>query len=394
MPAQVGDNVRFLNSLGGGKVVRIDQGIAYVEDEDGFEVPVQLRECVVVDPARSLGFTERPSILPQDKKESHPSAPAPAPPVVSAMEVANSIETPQGDTMDVILGFEPVEIKALSRSSFDAFLVNDSNYWLFVLLAVRGREDSDWHMRYAGLVEPNMEVLMHTFSQEDLPQLDRILVQYVAYKNADRRFALQSPASVELKVDTTKFAKLHCFRPHEYFENPVIAFDITRNGHPAPPPSAPDPRQLAQAMQTPARPARRPVSHPKPAGRNAQPKRVYGPDADPVVVDLHASEIFEDMRGLGPADILNAQIDLFSKVMDEHLRHAGQRLVFIHGKGEGVLRQALLKELNHRYQGHEVQDASFREYGFGATQVTIRPQAAAQAQAERNSRNQRRPPRR
>ena len=37
-----------------------------------------------------------------------------------------------------------------------------------------------------------------------------------------------------------------------------------------------------------------------------------------------------------------------------------------------VYRQALMKELTHRYKGHDVQDASFQQYGFGATQVTIR----------------------
>jgi len=45
--------------------------------------------------------------------------------------------------------------------------------------------------------------------------------------------------------------------------------------------------------------------------------------------------------------------------------------VFIHGKGEGVLRNALLKELRTKYKGCRSQDASFREYGFGATMVTI-----------------------
>ena len=72
------------------------------------------------------------------------------------------------------------------------------------------------------------------------------------------------------------------------------------------------------------------------------------------------------------ADILNYQIDAFRKAMDENLRNKGTRIVFIHGKGEGVLRQAIMKELNYRYKGHDVQDASFREYGYGATQVTIR----------------------
>ena len=49
----------------------------------------------------------------------------------------------------------------------------------------------------------------------------------------------------------------------------------------------------------------------------------------------------------------------------------GQKIVFIHGKGEGVLRQAIEKELRTRYKQHRFQDASFREYGFGATMVII-----------------------
>ena len=45
--AKIGDTVRYLNSVGGGTIVRIDGNMAYV-DEDGFETPVLLRECVVV----------------------------------------------------------------------------------------------------------------------------------------------------------------------------------------------------------------------------------------------------------------------------------------------------------------------------------------------------------
>ena len=47
---KIGDNVRFLNAVGGGKVTRIEEkkGLVYVEDEDGFEVPALERECVVI----------------------------------------------------------------------------------------------------------------------------------------------------------------------------------------------------------------------------------------------------------------------------------------------------------------------------------------------------------
>ena len=47
---KVGDIVRYLNATGGGKVTRIEGKLAYVEEEDGFETPVLVKECVVVDP--------------------------------------------------------------------------------------------------------------------------------------------------------------------------------------------------------------------------------------------------------------------------------------------------------------------------------------------------------
>lgn len=90
-----------------------------------------------------------------------------------------------------------------------------------------------------------------------------------------------------------------------------------------------------------------------------------------IVVDLHIHELMDTTAGMSNTDILMCQLDEFRKVMDANLRNRGQKIVFIHGKGEGVLRSAIVKELNTRYKGHDVQDASFREYGFGATQVTI-----------------------
>ena len=62
---KIGDTVRFLNSIGGGRVVRLDGQLAYVEDEDGFEVPVLQRECVIVasaaDDARMAASVDTPA---------------------------------------------------------------------------------------------------------------------------------------------------------------------------------------------------------------------------------------------------------------------------------------------------------------------------------------------
>ena len=59
-------------------------------------------------------------------------------------------------------------------------------------------------------------------------------------------------------------------------------------------------------------------------------------------------------------------------MLDQYKEYRGKKLIFIHGKGEGVLRQAIIHELNYKYKRYSYQDASFREYGYGATQVTIK----------------------
>ena len=46
----IGDQVRFLNDVGGGKITAFRPGgIVLVEDEDGFDVPVSQDEVVVIE---------------------------------------------------------------------------------------------------------------------------------------------------------------------------------------------------------------------------------------------------------------------------------------------------------------------------------------------------------
>lgn len=349
MQAKIGDTVRYLNSVGGGKLVRIEGQMAYV-DEDGFETPVLLRECV---PVASENTFKQPEIVvtaqaPQPTKSTDPEPELPY------------VETPAGEKLNIVLAFEPRSIRQLSQGEIDAYIVNDSNYYLYVCFATRPDRNSDWTARYAGVIEPGIQVLCGEFNHPDLPLLEEASVQYIAFKKTSD-FALKPACSIQFSLDPTKFAKLHCFKPNPYFDGPVLAYEITVDDE-IQQRSKPDAEAMWRAMQEKRR-------SDAPALRQPVKRRESKPDI--TVVDLHASELLDDLRGLSNADILNYQIDKFREVMDANARNKGHKIVFIHGKGEGVLRQALMKELNHRYKGHQVQDASFREYGYGATQVTI-----------------------
>lgn len=86
--------------------------------------------------------------------------------------------------------------------------------------------------------------------------------------------------------------------------------------------------------------------------------------------DLHADNLLETTAGMSNSDILHYQLDYFRRVMSRYYgKKRGVKVVFIHGKGDGVLRQAILKALKSEYRNCRWQDASFREYGYGATMV-------------------------
>ena len=95
-------------------------------------------------------------------------------------------------------------------------------------------------------------------------------------------------------------------------------------------------------------------------------------DEDVVVVDLHIEALLDTTAGMSKGDMLNYQVDVFRKTLAQYRDKKGQRIVFIHGKGDGVLRRALVSDLSYRYKSYSYQDASFQEYGYGATQVTIK----------------------
>jgi len=353
----VNDIVRFLNDVGGGRVTRIDGKTVYVEDEDGFERPALERDLVVVGQAGGANAYERAPqvrtrLVEPDKPAPRPAQPEPVLPVE---------ETPEGEVLNVVLAYEARELKHLPTTTFYASLVNDSNYYLYFCYMTRGDDATgEWTTRYHGVVEPNIQVQLEEFGHDDLNNMTHIAVQYIAFKHG-KGFKLKNPALVEQRLDVTKFYKLHCFHDNPYFEVPVIAVEIVTNDRPARAMHI-DSGELERAMQEKKRadrPHRRPV--------------VKRQDNNGIVVqDLHIGALMDNMTGMTPAAILEYQLDKFREVMDDNIMKRGQRIVFIHGKGEGKLRMHLLEELKRRYPRCTAQDASFREYGFGATQVTIR----------------------
>lgn len=394
----IGDKVRFLNTTGGGKIASFQgKDLVLVCDDDGFEIPTLRSEIVVVETdnynlvRKPVPSKERASTSESDGL-SHTSIKAALAAHAAAANGGENgapeeellkdesepadkeitfqprpLERRGADQVNFYIGFLPVDSRSLSQTEFEVYLINDSNLYVrFLLLTQEGEQYS---LRHEGLVLPNQKLLLDTIGHADLPQWERLTFQLLAYKT-DKPFALKSPMNITLRVDGTKFYKLHCFAASDFFNDPALVRSLVSEDRPAQSVSIAA-ETVEEALITPEV-VRQSAERLKQQPARAMDKSVTLDRNAIVEVDLHADVLLDSTRGLTPTDILMMQIKAFHDTMRQYAKDKGRRIVFIHGKGEGVLRVTLLKELKNHYRHCTHQDASFREYGFGATMVTVR----------------------
>ena len=360
----IGDKVRFLNTVGGGTVKGFqNKQIVIVEDEHGFDVPVLINECVVVESASD----EKMGHIPDDNDKASSDIDEPVfstnKEVVSKPEAKvdkyyKPEETAEGESITACIAFLPMDIKMLSTTTYEAYFVNDSNYYLF--FNYMSRENNTWISRFSGTVEPNTKIFLEEFDKTVLNDIEKVAVQFIAFKH-EKSYTFKNPCSVELRIDTVKFYKLHSFKENDYFEDDAIVYYIMRNDNPEREilVQAGDlERTLREKQQESKRPAR---------------QRIQRKEKNPIIeVDLHINELLDTTAGMDNAAILEYQLNKFHEVMRSELKNKNRKIVFIHGKGDGILKTSLINELRKKYPNSQYQDASFQEYGYGATMVIIK----------------------
>lgn len=87
-------------------------------------------------------------------------------------------------------------------------------------------------------------------------------------------------------------------------------------------------------------------------------------------VDLHIHHLTDTSKHMSNHDMLTLQLDTARRQLEFAIKKRIQKVVFIHGKGEGVLKMEL-EYLFGRYNNVKYYDADYQKYGLGATEVYI-----------------------
>lgn len=342
---KIGDKVKFLNDVGGGVVTRfLNKNMVMVENYDGFEIPYPILQLLnTSDPELNIG---------SGKVERTP--------VQQQIATTVKVEENKGviikgkDSPDFYFCIVPTDSTNPIGGEIELYLVNDSNFTLLFHYSYfkNGVNKTVKH----GNVQPNSKIELESLLQNDLSELPEFGFQIIFFQKEENDW--HEPIVKRFKVNPVKFYKETSFHPNPFFRKNALVLQISKNilTTEIDKLTEDDFKKLVQEKEV------------KPPIEKPVQKRTE----DIVEIDLHINELMDNSSGLSNAEILEIQKEKVESEMRLAIQTGVKKIVFIHGVGQGVLKQEVINLLKTKFKKYYFQDASFKEYGYGATMVILR----------------------
>ncbi|MDR2466044.1 MAG: DUF2027 domain-containing protein [Prevotellaceae bacterium] len=364
MKYKIGDRVKFLNDTGGGRISGFaGSNVVKVMDEDGFEIPVLASELIPDEQQDKQGERRRYANDEYSNENTRPTLAKP-----ERMKPAEkplprtSVSEPERDGDDYELLFAFVrKTSNVEDSDFHFYFVNDSP---FCCMYAVSRLTGTGRLKLTGKsdIEPETKELVAEISRRDINAGLTLNFTCLLYKTGE--YKPYPPEQVNVELNPLKFAKSSSFTENDYFDEDAyiikVASDRVSSHVPDRPNMQIDPKALETAIKQ--KKDRKPAAVQKPAQRMMEE------------IDLHIEHLLPEggSEGLDKGQMLEIQLARFTTALELGIGAKTERMVFIHGVGNGKLKREILRMLDTRYADRvRYQDASFEEYGYGATMVII-----------------------
>ncbi len=354
MQINTGDKVRFLNETGGGIVTKIidKDTVMVLNDEDEFEIPSLKRNLVVIESNSQQEVSSKSSSIQNSN---------------TAKATSSTIERE-----DVYIAFVPKQGYVATDSPLDLYLINDTQE--IILYTFYAENKGIFEGKTAGTLDANSKLLLTEYDKSDLEHINNLFFQILFYQQGEHINNLffqilfyqqgtnlpKKPLVKNIKIQPVKFHKESSYKTSPYFHEQVILHQLTGEDLT---------QKLTQITDDEIQKVIREKEKIK--HRRQQQPKIKSED-EPIETDLHINALVDSVVGMSNSDILEYQMNVFHETIRKYEGKKGQKLVFIHGIGNGTLKQKIHEALRRKYKKHYTQDASFKKYGYGATMVTIR----------------------
>ena len=356
MRFKVGDKVTFLNEKGGGTVKAIiDSKLVKVETEDGFELPVLSSELIpdfrAMDTENDPDFDFVPSSKPQESQSAAEVEPQPS--NISEINPWGTIKEEKG----IYLAYEPHDQQWLLTGDLDVVLINHTSWEILYNLFLV--QDGKLRGVDYGSLEKGTKKVIETITRDELENWCKGYIQFLLHHDTPHKVVLPVHTNIEIKPG--RFFKEGSFRSNSLLQGKALILSLA-------------PESTFQRVSGSEEMRKYDEHSQQEEAQQLREKPLIDKHKtrfDEAVVDLHIGELVENIAGLSNHDMFEIQMNYFRKMLESAIRNDYRKVTFIHGVGNGVLKNAIVKELEE-YEGVENKMASVSKFGVGAIDVIIR----------------------
>ncbi len=363
MKFKVGDRVNFLNERGGGVVKKIlSPSLVNVEIEDGFELPVMTSELVHDERSRLEQAARAKTEYNASRREA---------PVEQSYEAEEEYDERKASidkvgfrgsiAEGIYLAFVPHDQKWLVTGEIDILLINNTGWGLLFSFFLEDDEKGFSGIDY-DMLEPKTRILLETIDREDLEKWTRGVVQCIFHaENSDE---LPLPANCDFKIKASRIYKEGNYRETPLVSEKAFLFNLMELSLHGKHQASDKVKKYREEEE---------VKQQAKEIRKEEPIDKHRVAEATAVVDLHIAELIDNILGLSSADMLKIQKDYFIKMLENAIKNGYQKVTFIHGVGNGVLKNEIVRIMKE-YEGLDKQSASLAKFGVGAIDVIINEQ--------------------
>ncbi|MCK9424167.1 MAG: DUF2027 domain-containing protein [Bacteroidales bacterium] len=347
---EVGDKVKFLNTSGGGVVARvIDSRMVSVLIEEGFEIPTMISELIKIEETEPAArfFDPRYNVnLPTETVvEEEPGD--------DRMQMLPGHLARDRKSEEIFIAFVPHDQKWLITGLIDIYLINNTAYDVLYNIFSKTPNGRYEGMDYGSLF-PDAKLLITTINREQLVHWCEGYIQFLFHRQQVTK--VLPPFNSEFSIEGKRFFKEGNYRQYPIIQAKGIVVKVL---------SLTDHfrrEEKFQVMDT--------GNSMQPQTENVSLIMKYKTGPHEAEVDLHIHELVDDPTNMEKGEILEFQKNFFRKCLNSAISSFFMKVIFIHGTGNGVLRNELIAELKN-YQSVEFFDAPLAKYGVGALEVRI-----------------------
>ena len=306
-----GDKVQFIDDNKKGHIVKIleNNHVCFWDEDTNMKYPVSIKELMLI-PTNKTEYT-LPTPINQPNNRLHTS-------------------------IDLTLTLSAND----KTKELEFFFVNDSPY--SVSFQCFQNINNNYQKVFSGILEAYQKIHLISFKPNVLKQINHFLFQgFIILENFKKPFPLiDKKITLSQQLSSVNFDKGIVY--------PIFHSDFST--------------EISNDT-------RLEIKNEKDKETTSKYKQNY----ETIEVDLHIDNIIENTVGLSNGDMLDIQLKYFQEKLEQAINnHFTKHIIFIHGKGKGVLKNLILEKLHQKYPHLHYRDASYKKYGSGATMVILK----------------------